>query len=222
MPEHVIASAAVPGNSFKFYSLNTEGVLVISVVITRSHMDAAGSHQQVPIGAEGLSAEDLLATVYTELRSLAASKLARESPGQTLQPTALVHEVWLKLSTGQPRTWKNRAHFFAAAAEAMRRILIDRARAKRAVRHGGDQRRTEIHEADLAAAQDDGTLLELNEVLDRFAQQEPAKADLVKLRYFVGLTLEEAADALGISPATAKRSWAYARAWLFREMSRSH
>jgi RNA polymerase sigma factor (TIGR02999 family) len=163
------------------------------------------------------AAADLLPLVYDELRKLAATRLAAESPNQTLQPTALVHEAYLRLigPADQPH-WDNRGHFFAAAAEAMRRILVDAARRKAAARHGGGLARLEI-EPDLAAAREPREdLLALNEALDRLAVADPLKADLVKLRYFAGLTLPEAAAALGLSERSAGRHWAYARAWLRR------
>ena len=166
--------------------------------------------------------DELLPLVYEELRRLAASKLAREAPGQTLQPTALVHEAWLRLGgDGQPQ-WSNRAHFFAAAAEGMRRILIDNARRKRAVRHGGELAKVSADATgfDLAAPAADEELLLVNEALDALAVHDARKAELVKQKYFVGLTLEEAADVLGISHRTAKRDWAYAQAWLFNEVKR--
>jgi RNA polymerase sigma factor (TIGR02999 family) len=156
---------------------------------------------------------ELLTLVYDELRRLAAAKLAHEPPGQTLQPTALVHEAFLRV--GADQTFDGRGHFFAACAEAIRRVLVDRARAKRADKRGGALRRHDVHELPVAAPQPDDDLLALHEALDRFAELEPQKAELVKLRYFVGLTIDEAAEALGISPATAKRHWAYSKAWLF-------
>lgn len=166
------------------------------------------------------AADELLPLVYGELRQLAAAKMARESAAMTLQPTALVHEAWLRLGGDHQAGWENRAHFFGAAAEAMRRILIDRARRRHARRHGGGQERVNIDDIDVAgAAKADDTLLAVHEALDRFAAIEPKKAELVKLRYFVGLTIEEAASALGVSEPTAKRWWAFARAWLFREIS---
>ncbi len=165
------------------------------------------------------AAADLLPLVYAELRNLAAAKMAREVPGQTLQPTALVHEAWLRVSGSGHQSFQNRAHFFAAAAEAMRRILIDNARRKHALRHGGGQARVELEEAEIAAPANDEQLLAVHDALDKFAASDKAKADLVKLRYFVGLSVEEAAEALGISVPTAKRQWAYAKAWLYREMT---
>jgi RNA polymerase sigma factor (TIGR02999 family) len=167
--------------------------------------------------------EQLLPLVYDELRRLAAAKMAREAAGHTLQPTALVHEAWIRLDGGRQLTWANRAHFFAAAAECMRRILIDRARSKRAVRHGGGLGRVSADSTgfDLASPEeDDEELLLLNEALEALAAVDPRKAELVKQKYFVGLTLEDAADLLGISHSTAHRDWAYARSWLFHEMKR--
>jgi RNA polymerase sigma factor (TIGR02999 family) len=163
------------------------------------------------------SAEHLLQLVYDELRKLAAQKMAHESPGQTLQATALVHEAWLRLGGDLQPQWQNRAHFFAAAAEAMRRILIEIARRKKAVRHGGQVERASLEGLDLAAAMDDEQILALNEALERFEAAYPDKAKLVKLRFFAGLTLEEVAKTLGISVPTAKRHWAFARAWLYKE-----
>jgi RNA polymerase sigma factor (TIGR02999 family) len=165
------------------------------------------------------AAGELLPLVYDELRRLAAQKMAHESPGQTLQPTALVHEAYLRLVGQTDPHWKNRAHFFAAAAEAMRRILIDRARRKHAARHGGGQQRVDIADIEIAAAEKDDQLLAVNDALEKFTAVDPAKADLVKLRYFVGMTIEEAAAALDISPPSAKRHWTYARAWLRHELT---
>ena len=164
------------------------------------------------------AAEELLPLVYEELRKLAAQKMAHEAPGQTLQATALVHEAWLRLGGDDQPAWDNRGHFFAAAAEAMRRILIDNARRKQTLRHGGDVQRVNLDGLDLAANMDDEQLLAMNEALDRLGDHEARKAELVKLRFFAGLTIEQAARALKISEPTAKRDWAYARAWLYREM----
>ena len=166
-----------------------------------------------------VTADELLPLVYQELRRVAAQKMARETPGQTLQATALVHEAWIRVG-GDSQSWESRAHFFGAAAAAMRRILIDRARSKRAERHGGGQERIDIDKIEIVAEAPDDELLAVHEALDRFAANNPQKAELVKLRYFAGLTIEEAADVLGISAPTAKRYWAYARAWLFRDISR--
>ncbi len=164
-------------------------------------------------------AEELLPLVYAELRRLAAHKMAQEAPGQTLDPTALVHEAWLKLTGDDERKWNDSTHFFAAAAEAMRRILVDNARRKRALRHGGGQQRVELEDIRVAVTSDD-QLLAVNEALEKFTQFDPQKAELVKLRFFIGMSIEEAAGVLGISTATAKRYWAYARAWLYAEVSR--
>jgi RNA polymerase sigma factor (TIGR02999 family) len=165
------------------------------------------------------AANELLPVVYEELRKLAAQKMARESPGQTLQATALVHEAWLRLGGDDQPTWENRGHFFAAAAEAMRRILIDNARRKNSLRHGGAVERVNLDGLDLAAKVGDEQLLALNEALDHLAEQDAKKAQVVKLRFFAGLTNQEAAQVLGVSEPTVKRHWAYARAWLFREMN---
>lgn len=163
---------------------------------------------------ESQAADELLPLVYEELRRVAAAQLRQERPGQTLQATALVHEAYLRLVGGET-SWENRRHFFAAAAEAMRRILIDRARRKRRVRHGGGRQRVELEADELAINAPSVDLLALDEALDRLAAEDPQKAELVKLRYFAGLNEQEAADVLGISRATAARHWAYARAWLF-------
>ena len=165
------------------------------------------------------AAEQLLPLVYEELRKLAAQRLAQEKPGQTLQATALVHEAYVRLvDVDQTQHWTGRGHFFAAAAEAMRRIVIDNARRKRRPKHGGDRQRVDLDEALPLAPQNDN-LLALDDALTKLAQQEPKKAELVKLRYFAGLSLEEAAACLDVSPATAKRYWVVARAWLFDALS---
>ncbi len=174
-------------------------------------------------GGDAQAAAQLLPIVYDDLRRLAAAKLSQEAPGQTLQPTALVHEAWLRLGGDDQTAWANRAHFFSAAAEAMRRILIDRARQKRAVRHGGGLEKLSADSPDLeiaAPAADDRELLLVHEALSALAEHDARKADLVKLRYFAGFSLEESADMLGMSRSTALRDWAYSRAWLFREMRR--
>jgi RNA polymerase sigma factor (TIGR02999 family) len=164
------------------------------------------------------AARELLPLVYDELRLLAAKRLAQEKPGQTLQATALVHEAYLRLAGDrQGQHWEHRGHFFAAAAEAMRRILVDTARRKQAIRHGGDRRRVALQDYHRITQSPDG-LLALDEALTCFACEEPAKAELVKLRFYAGLSTPEAASALGISVATAERWWAYARAWLFSEL----
>jgi RNA polymerase sigma factor (TIGR02999 family) len=169
------------------------------------------------------AADELLPLVYDELRKLAAQKMSRETPGQTLQATALVHEAWLRLGGDRQPAWQNRAHFFAAAAEAMRRILIDNARRKKADRHGGQAERVDLDldSLELAAGMEEDQLLALHEALEHLAVHDAGKAELVKLRFFAGLTIEETAKVLGLSEPTAKRHWAYARAWLYREMRRS-
>lgn len=165
------------------------------------------------------AAGELLTRVYDELHKLATAKMACEQPGHTLQPTALVHEAWLRLGGDAQPAWQNRAHYFGAAAEAMRRILIDRSRRRRAQRHGGGQERAGVEELDaIAAPCDDDRILALHEALERLAGSDPKKAELVKLRYFAGATLEEAAVMLEISEPTAARWWAFARAWLHREI----
>jgi RNA polymerase sigma factor (TIGR02999 family) len=167
------------------------------------------------------AAAQLLPLVYDELRRLAAHKLAREKPGDTLQPTALVHEAYLRL-VGAPSVgegWSNRKHFFAAAAEAMRRILIDNTRRKRSHKHGGGRKRIDLEEACPVVQAPSDDLLALDEALTRFAALDPLRAELVKLRFFAGLTMPEAADALGISLATAERYWTFARTWLYAELA---
>jgi len=165
---------------------------------------------------EPRAADELLPAMYTELRRLAAGRMAREQPGQTLQPTALVHEAWLRLGDG---VFANRAHFFGAASEAMRRILIERARRKRREKRGGGAEHLDVDAVEIAAPHgDEEEVLAVNEALDRLAAHDARKAEVVKLRYFVGFSFEDTAEALGISLPTAKRDWAYARAWLHREI----
>lgn len=164
------------------------------------------------------AAEELLPLVYNELRSIAAQKMAREAPGNTLQPTALVHEAWLRLGGDNPPRWENRGHFFAAAAEAMRRILVERARRRQAAKRGAGAEHVDADAFELPAPMADQTLLDLNDALEKFAVEQPAKAELVKLRYFVGLSFEEAAMALGVAVPTAKLWWSYSRAWLAVEV----
>ena len=164
------------------------------------------------------AAERLLPLVYEELRHLAAHKMAREAAGQTLQATALVHEAWLRLAGSSHQQWQNRGHFFAAAAEAMRRILIERARAKGRQRRGGGRERVALDDVTLAAADDDDTVLAIHEALDRLALQDETKAQIVKLRYFGGLSHQEIAGALGVSEPTVRRHWAFARSWLYAEL----
>ena len=166
------------------------------------------------------AADELLPLVYRELRKLAAQRMKNEKPGQTLQATALVHEAYIRLVGSDDKNWNNRGHFFAAAAEAMRRILIDNARRKQSLKRGGDRKRIDLNEAVLI--DDDDTpsedLIALDEALEKLAGNDKVRADLVKLRYFAGLTIEQAAQMQGISATTAKRHWAHARAWLLREI----
>src|SRR5262245_39340280 len=165
------------------------------------------------------AAEGLLPLVYDELRKLAAHRIAQEKPGQTLQATALVHEAYLRLvDADKVQHWDSRGHFFAAAAEAMRRILVESARKKKRYRHGGGRRRVDLQEAVFLADSPNDDLLALDEALTRLAAREPAKAELVKLRYFAGFSIDEAADLMHISRTTAKRYWAFARAWLLAEI----
>lgn len=166
------------------------------------------------------AAEQLLVLIYDELRRLAASKLAQEAPGQTLQPTALVHEAWLRLVGDQNPSFKDRKHFFCAASEAMRHILIDRARRKQTRRHGGDYRRIDFEDLDLAAPAADEQLLAVNEALHKLGLEHPVQAEVVKLRYFGGLTNEEISDVLGISISSVKNYWVFSRAWLLNEIER--
>jgi RNA polymerase sigma factor (TIGR02999 family) len=164
------------------------------------------------------AADELLPLVYGELRKLAASKMANESPNQTLQPTALVHEAWLRLTGNENVKWNGRGHFFGAAAEAMRRILIDSARRKQAARHSGGKQRLDIEEIEIVAPAKEDELLAINEALEEMGTVDKQKAELVKLHYFVGLTMEECADVLSISVPTARRWWNYSRAWLYQKI----
>jgi RNA polymerase sigma factor (TIGR02999 family) len=167
---------------------------------------------------DAASTDDLLPVVYEELRRMAACRMASEPAGHTLQATALVHEAWLQLVDTPAQSWQNRAHFFGAAAEAMRRILIASARRKLTQRRGARAAHLNVDELEIAGPEPDEQLLAVDDALDRFAALEPRQAELVKLRYFAGLKIEEAAEVLGISLATAKRWWTYARAWLFHEV----
>ena len=168
---------------------------------------------------DGKAADELLPLVYEELRRLAAARMAVERDTSTLQPTALVHEAWLRLVGSEQQSWQNRGHFFAAAAEAMRRILIDHARRKHAQKRQAGTERLDLDNVDLAVEAGEELLLSINEALEKLARQDPQSAQLVKLRFFVGLSYEEAAKALGISERSAKRYWTFARAWLYRELS---
>lgn len=167
------------------------------------------------------AAGELLPLVYSELRKLAAAKMAREQPGQTLQPTALVHEAWLRLAAGRHQVWDSRRHFFAAAAEAMRRILVEKARRRQRARHGGGLQRVDASGLEIPTSAREDQLIAMDEALAKLELMDPPKAEVVKLRYFVGMTSEEAAQALGLSPTTVERYWSYAKAWLFKEIQRT-
>jgi RNA polymerase sigma factor (TIGR02999 family) len=168
---------------------------------------------------EAKATDELLPLVYEELRLLAAQKLSKELPGQTLQATALVHEAYIRLVGSEAQNWNGRTHFFAAAAEAMRRILIEKARRKQRVKHGGGQKRKDFDSIDTAIEDLSYDLIALDEALDKLSKKDKTKADLVKLRYFAGLTIKQAAEVLGISNSTADEHWAYARAWLRLEIT---
>ena len=191
--------------------------MLISVPRVSEVTQILGALQQ----GDAASAQQLLVAVYGELRRLAAYKMAQEAPGHTLQPTALVHEAWLRLVTPEQQIqFQNRAHFFGAAAEAMRRILVDRAREKKALKRGGQLERVDIEAVELVSPMPDNELLALDEALDRLATVDMRAAEMVKLCFFVGLTHAEAARELGISPGTAERVWGFARSWLLREMQK--
>ena len=182
-------------------------------------MSGATAILQTLDSADPKAADDLLKLVYDELRRLATFRMARQPPGQTLQATALVHEAWLKLVHSQNATFKNRAHFFSTAAEAMRQILIDRARRKKCKRHGGDLQKVDLpEEFEIAAPEADDRLIAVNDALAKFAGAHPTEAEVVKLRYFVGMRNDEVAEMLGISVSTVKNYWNFARAWLYTEI----
>ncbi len=164
------------------------------------------------------AAERLVPLVYNELRQIAAHFMAQESPGQTLQPTALVHEAWLRLGADLQPPWVNRAHFFAAAAEAMRRILVERARRRQRLRHGGGLERVNVDEVDPATEVEDDKLLQVHDVLDELEKENPLQAQMVKLRFFAGLSSSEVAGALGVSERTVRRHWTHAKAWLYQHI----
>ncbi len=167
---------------------------------------------------DGRAVDQLFPVVYEELRQLAARKLAREKPGRTLQTTALVHEAYLRLLDAEAQNWKSRTHFFAAVAEAMRRILVDEARRRHCQKREGGRRRVDLEEEDLAGERPSEDVLAIDEALTALAQVDPVKADVVKLRYFAGLSLEQTAEALSLSPTTVKRHWRFARAWLYNHL----
>ena len=181
-------------------------------------MSDAAPAQSSAEGERRQSASELLPLVYEELRKLAAHKLANEAPGQTLQPTALVHEAWLRLSRAPNQSWQDRTHFFRTAAECMRRILIDNARRKHQVRHGGGHQRIELEDLELPDNLDHQRLLEVNEALDRLAAADSTKAEVVKLRFFAGLENREIGELLGISERTVERAWRFSKAWLLSEL----
>jgi RNA polymerase sigma factor (TIGR02999 family) len=170
---------------------------------------------------EPRAAEELLPLVYDELRKLAAVRMAQEPAGQTLQATALVHEAWLRLTGPHEVHWNGRGHFFAAAAEAMRRILVDRARKKARQRHGGDLERVDLDHVSVATEDSDDTVLAIHDALEKLARESAQQGEIVKLRYFAGLEHAEIAEALGVSEATVRRHWAYARSWLYAELRSS-
>jgi len=171
-------------------------------------------------GGDARATEELLPLVYEELRLLAAQKMAQERPGQTLQATALVHEAYVRLVEAECQNWNSRNHFFMAAAEAMRRILVEHARRKQSLKHGGDRQRLDLEDVALTCGDDKpvDNLLAVNDAFEKLSKRNKQKADVVRLRYFVGLTIEQTAEILGCSPATVKRDWAYARAWLLQEI----
>lgn len=195
----------------------------LSLAVTLGGMSDVTHLLDAAVAGDRQAAADLLPLIYAELRQLAALRLAQEKPGQTLQATALVHEAYLRLvGSGDKFRWDSRGHFFAAAAEAMRRILVDTARRKQSEKRGGDRARMPLDAAALGATIDESRavdLLALDDALTQFEAEEPIKARLVKLRFFAGLSLEDAARALEISPATAKRYWVYARSWLYGKMN---
>ncbi len=180
--------------------------------ITRILSEAAAGQQQ--------ASEELLPLVYEELRRLAAARMAQEASGHTLQATALVHEAWVRLTGGTEQKWANRAHFFSSASEAMRRILIESARRKARIKRGGDLVRMELEDLDLAAASPDEMVLLVDDALARFKQEDPEKAKIVVMKFFGGLTSQEVADTLGVTERTVERQWAYAKAWLFRDIQK--
>jgi RNA polymerase sigma factor (TIGR02999 family) len=188
-------------------------------------MEPAAEHVTQILEAVGVgdlqAAEKLLPLVYGELRKLAAQKMANEASGQTLQPTALVHEAWLRLVRAEDRGFENRAHFFGAAAEAMRRILVENARRKQRFKHGGGQRKLDLSQVDVAATSDDETVLAVSDAVDKLASHNPLGAEMIRLRFFAGLSNAEADELLGLPERTARRLWTYARAWLYDELKKT-
>jgi RNA polymerase sigma factor (TIGR02999 family) len=205
-----------------------EGPPIVAQIASKPASDPAGDFASNPAlgsdrsmdSAPEPNASELLSVVYDELRRLAAQKMAHERPGQTLQPTALVHEAWLRLGSSAGRPWDSREHFFAAAAEAMRRILIDRARRRARIRHGGEWTRVDAEDIDLPIAQDGDKCLRVHEALDRLALVDARKAEVVKMRVFVGMEVQEIAEVLGLSEKSVQRDWVFSKAWLSRELQR--
>jgi len=185
------------------------------VIVTKPMSDITQVLQAIKRG-EGQASEELLPLVYNELRHLAAARMAQEAAGQTLQATALVHEAWLRMVGDGDRGWQNRAHFFGAAAEAMRRILVDKARHKSRIKHGGGQIRLDINDLDLADSTPDEKVLLINEALEQLQSRDPEKAKIVVLKFFGGMTNQEVAENLGVTERTIERQWAFAKAWLFQ------
>jgi RNA polymerase sigma factor (TIGR02999 family) len=210
--------------AMKMRGWRTRGDCTLHFIPPRSPATSCGAVNEITLAlravenGESGAADRLMNLVYDELRRVAAGKMALERPGGTLQPTALVHEAWLRLGGDDQPTWQNRAHFFGAAAEAMRRILIGKARRRNAQRRGGGVVPLDVDEVEVAGPLADEQVIAVSEALDRYAQIDRKKAELVKLRYFVGMTIEDAARTLDISDATAKRWWTFARAWLHREL----
>ncbi|MBL9170804.1 MAG: sigma-70 family RNA polymerase sigma factor [Verrucomicrobiales bacterium] len=198
--------------------------LATALVLDQAPRVPAGISQRIGVmdSSDPKAAEDLLPLVYQELRRMAAQRLAGEQRQHTLQPTALVHEAWLRMCGSEQRQWNDRQHFFASAVEAMRRILVDAARRRLAAKRGGGADRVDADELEMAAPAPDEQLLVVNEALEKFARVDARKAELVKLRYFAGMSFEDAATTLGIAVPTAKQWWAYARAWLRVEMARAN
>jgi RNA polymerase sigma factor (TIGR02999 family) len=193
---------------------------MLSLFILKSMSDVTQLLHAIDAG-DRKAADELLPLVYEELRKLAAAKMAQEKAGQTLQATALVHEAWLRLAgTEEQKGWNNRGHFFGAAAEAMRRILVDRARQKARVRHGGQLERVDLAHVTIATGDTDDTVLAIHEALEKLARESPQKAEIVKLRYFAGMEHAEIAQVLGVAEPTVRRHWAYARSWLYAELSK--
>ncbi len=208
---------AFPGNEIWRFWIFGFGPAPMTFRLPPSMNDLTQVLQAIRRG-DGRASEELLPLVYNELRQLAMARMAREAAGQTLQATALVHEAWLRMVGAGDRTWQNRAHFFGAAAEAMRRILVENARRKSRLKRGGGQLRLDIEDLDLAAATPDEKVLLMDEALEQLQKQDPEKARIVVLKFFGGLTNQEVAENLGITERTVERQWAYAKAWLFEKI----